>query len=51
MISLKKFKDALGDLKKELSEEEISKLLDNQDKMADILFNMWLEQKNNNKLS
>lgn len=50
MISLEKFKDALGDLKNELSEEEVLKLRDNQDQMAEILFYMWLKEINKNKL-
>lgn len=44
MISLEKFKEALGDLKNELSEEEILKLRDNQDQEAEIMFTMWLEE-------
>lgn len=50
MISLDKFKEALGDLKNELSEEEILKLRENQDQMADILFDLWVAELNKNKV-
>ena len=50
MISLDKFKEALGDLKDELTEEEILKLRENQDQMADILFDLWLAEINKNKV-
>ena len=50
MISLEEFKKALGDMKNELSEEEVLKLRENQDQMADILFDMWREDINKNKL-
>ncbi|MFA6273643.1 MAG: hypothetical protein WC662_00600 [Candidatus Paceibacterota bacterium] len=48
MISLEEFKKALGSLEQELTEEEILKLRENQDQMADILFNMWLKEINKN---
>jgi hypothetical protein len=44
MISIEEYKKALGPLVQELSEEEILKVRDNQDQMAEILFNMWLEE-------
>lgn len=44
MIDLEKFKKSLGGLAKELSEEEILKLRDNQDQMAEIFFNLWLKE-------
>lgn len=49
MISLEEYKKALGPLAQELSEEEILKVRDNQDQMAEILFNMWLEEIKNKK--
>lgn len=45
MISLKEFKDALGSMVNELTEEEILKLRENQDQTAEILFNMWLKDR------
>lgn len=45
MIPLQEFKDALGDEASKLTEEEILKLRDNQDQMAEIMFNMWLEKR------
>lgn len=45
MVPLEEFKNALGDEAKQLTEEEILKLRDNMDKMADIFFDMWLEEK------
>ena len=50
MIDLEEFKKALGSLKNELSEEEILKLRDSQDKMAEILFNSWLIEINQSKV-
>lgn len=44
MIPLQEFKDALGDQVKELTEEQILKLREDQDKMAEILFYMWLKE-------
>ena len=49
MISLEKIKESLGDLAKELSEEQIIKLRDQQDQMAEILFNIWLAEVNESK--
>lgn len=46
MIPLQEYKDALGDVAKELTEEQIVKLWHQQDQMADIFFNMWLEDRN-----
>ena len=45
MVSLQEFKDALGSMADELTEEEILKLRENQDQTAEILFNMWLKNK------
>lgn len=49
MISLKKYKKALGPLAQKLSEKEILKAREIQDKMAEILFDMWLEEINKKK--
>ncbi len=46
MISLEDFKIALGDEAKNLTEEQILKLRNNQDQEAEIMFNMWLEEIN-----
>lgn len=43
MIPLQEFKDSLGSLAKELTEDQILKLRDQQDQEAEILFNMWLK--------
>jgi len=46
MLSLEEYKKTLGDkLLKELSEEQILKLRNNDDKMAEIMFNLWLEDR------
>ncbi len=50
MISLEEFKKALGDEAKNLTEEQILKLRDNQDQTAEILFNMWLEKINKSSI-
>jgi len=44
MIDLEKFKESLGDIKNELSEEEILRLRKNQDEMSEIFFNLWLNE-------
>jgi len=50
MIVLEDYKKALGDdLLKELSEEQILELREQQDKEAEIYFNMWLDYIKNNK--
>ena len=50
MIDLKEFKEALGSTAEELSEEEILKLRENQDQMAEIFFYSWLAEINKNKV-
>ena len=47
MIKLDEFKNSLENLKNELSEEEILKLRENQDRMAEIFFNSWLTKISN----
>ena len=44
MISLQDFKVALGPAAQELSEQEILKLREQQDQMAILFFNSWLEK-------
>ena len=51
MIPFQEFKDSLGDEAEGLTEEQILKLRENQDQMADIFFDMWLrDMKNNDNL-
>lgn len=50
MIGLEEFKESLGPLKDQLSEEEILKLRENQDQMAEILFDSWMSEINKNKV-
>ena len=46
MLSLEDYKKILGKgLLKELSEEQIIKLKKQQEQMAEIFFEMWLEEK------
>jgi hypothetical protein len=45
MIALKEFKCALGNEVKNLTEEEILRLREHQDKEAEIFFTMWLNHK------
>ena len=49
MISLEEYKKALGPLAQTLSEEEILKAREIQDKMAEILFYEWLKEIKNKK--
>jgi len=50
MISISKCKKALGDAAKKLSDEEVKKIRDIRDKLADIIFDQWLEEKKTNNL-
>lgn len=47
MVGLEEFKKALGDKAKHLSEPEILKIRELQDKLADSYFDMWLKKRNN----
>jgi len=46
MLPIEKFKQALGDQAHNMDELEIERLRTQQDKLADVLFDFWLEQKN-----
>ena len=46
MIPLQEFRDALGDEAEKLTEEQILKLREHQDKEAELFFAMWLEEIN-----
>lgn len=46
MIGLSEFKKELGPLAEKLSEEDILKLREQQDQMAEYIFNSWLEEIN-----
>ena len=50
MIGLSEFKKALGSQIRELSEEEVLKLRENQDQMAEIFFDMWVDEIKNKKI-
>lgn len=47
MVPLEEYKISLDDEVKNLTEEQILKLQENQDQMAEIFFNMWLKEINN----
>jgi hypothetical protein len=49
MIGLLEFKKALGSKIEELSEEEVLKLRENQEQMAELFFAMWVEKLKNEK--
>jgi hypothetical protein len=44
VISLEKFKSSLGETAEKMTEEQILKLREDQDKLADIFFYMWLKE-------
>ena len=46
MIPLEEYKKALGPLAQKLSEKEILKAMEIQDKMTEILFYCWLDEVN-----
>lgn len=45
MIELEKFKESLGDIRDKLTGAEILELRENQDKMAEIFFDLWLNER------
>jgi hypothetical protein len=49
MISLDELKRSLGPLAHTLSEEEILDLRERMDKLADIVFDLWLRDRNKPK--
>jgi len=49
MIPLDKFKKSLGPLAETLSEEEILRFRDWADRLADIVFDYWLRNRNKPK--
>jgi len=49
MIPLDEFKASLGPLAQTLSEEEIIDLRERMDKLADIVFDRWLRDRNKPK--
>lgn len=49
MITLQEFKNSLGKEAEGLTEEQIIKLKDQMEQMAEIYFNMWIKDKNNDK--
>jgi len=51
MIRLDEYRKSLGELNELLSEEEILNLRDQQDQMAEVLFNVWFEEINDKKES
>lgn len=44
MIALKDFKKALGETANTMTEEQILQLREQQDQMAEIFFNSWLDE-------
>jgi len=46
MIPLEEFKKSLGPLADTLSEEEILALREKLDRLADVVFDMWLRKRN-----
>ncbi len=49
MITIQEFKDSLGKEADGLTEEQIVKLKDQMEQMAEIYFNMWLSDMNSRK--
>lgn len=45
MISLEEYKIALGEDLKDLTEEQVLKLRDQHDQMAEIFLKMWIDEK------
>ena len=49
MLSISKCRKALGNAAEKLSDEEVKKIRDTQDQLADIIFDQWLEEKKKQK--
>jgi hypothetical protein len=49
MLSLEKFKKELGDKCNDLTDEEIIKLKDSMEKMAELCFEMWVKDRKKDK--
>ena len=49
MLSLQEFKDTLGDEGKDLTEGQIIELKDSLEQMAELCWDVWLEEKRNKK--
>jgi len=47
MVSIEKFRKSLGKTANKLSEEEILRLREIEDKIADAVFDSWLRKRNN----
>lgn len=47
MVSIEEFKKSLGKIADKLSEGEILKLREIEDKIADAVFDSWLRKRNN----
>ncbi len=47
---MSKHRKALGDVTKKLSDEEVRKIRDIQDQLADIIFDQWTEDRMPNKI-
>lgn len=50
MVGLEEFKKALGKEAYILTEEQILELRENQDKMAELIFSLWLDDINHNNV-
>jgi len=48
MISLEKAKELIDD--KNLSDEEVKEVRDQLESLADLMFDMWLEERNQKKI-
>ena len=49
MIPLSEFKKALGPIADQLTDDEIKKIRDLQDRLADIIFDRWIKEKSKQK--
>ena len=49
MLTIQQIRDTLPDKGKDLSDEEVKELSDDMYKLADIIFDMWLADRNKKK--
>ena len=51
MLSTEEFKKALGSKSKNLTDEEMERRRDIQNKFADVIFDIWLKKRNQAKIT
>lgn len=51
MLSIEQLREKLPNKGKDLTDEQVTKLRDDMDQLAGIMFDMWLKKRNNNAIN